>query len=265
MRMDIETFRSRYGKIRYLEEITCRHPVPRLCKSDINRALMIKFKYGNLTKDEENQFHDAIKKMIFKVMHKNNVMMDWDDVYQEIWKKIGKSRHTWKEWKGTMVSTWITIVANSVINTLRQTVNRYNSRFVLYDDLIQPSEDGDGNQQQNKCDIIAFENEEDRMSDSGMKKMMWNEQYAEFRDKLNDAERMVFDIIVSMQDDILDAYDNRLKIPYKELRAKSGYDDATFSMIIYNIKRKYCETFNLKFVEYDEHPENDGSDTEFLF
>ena len=104
------------------------------------------------------------------------------------------------------------------------------------------------------------------MTDGAMKKMLWNEQYAEFIDKLDSAEKMVFDIMVSMQDDILDAFDNKRKIPYKELKDKSGYDEATFAMIIYGIKRKYCETFNIDFLEYnDDKPEGDGSDTEFLF
>jgi hypothetical protein len=40
-----------------------------------------------------------------------------------------------------MVSTWITIVANSVINTLRQNVNRHNSRYCLYEDLCASADD----------------------------------------------------------------------------------------------------------------------------
>ena len=263
--IDMEKFRSRYGRIRYLDVIACRHPVPKLGKTDINRSLMIKIKYGNLTTSEGGQFHGASKKMIYKGMHSNNVMMDWNDVYQEIWKKICKSRHTWKEWKGTMVSTWITIVANSVINTLRQTVNKYNSRFVLYDDLMQSNDDGSQNSE-NKCDAVVFESNEGLMTDGAMKKMLWDEQYAEFVDKLDSAEKMVLGIIVSMQDDILDAFDNRLKIPHKELRAKTGYDEATFAMIVYGIKRKYCETFNIDFLEHNiDKPEEDDSDTEFLF
>ena len=79
--IDMEKFRSRYGKIRYLDAIACRHPVPKFGKADINRSLMIKFKYGNLTPSEEMQFHESIKRMIYKVMHSNNVMMVWDDVY----------------------------------------------------------------------------------------------------------------------------------------------------------------------------------------
>lgn len=264
MKMDAETFQRKYGKLKYLEEITARHPVPHFGKTDINRELMIKFKYGNLTKEEEEMFHNAIKKMIFKVMHKNNVMMDWDDVYQEIWKKICKSRHTWKEWKGTMVSTWITIVANSVINTLRQTVNRYKSRFVLYDDLVASSDEGGESSQQSKCDVVAFESDEEKLIDSNIRKMMLKEEYEMFREKLDDAEKIVFDIIMSMTDEILDAYDSRIKIPYKELRLQSGYDEATFAMIIYGIKKKYCETFNVRLTGCEESHEGD-SDTEFLF
>jgi DNA-directed RNA polymerase specialized sigma24 family protein len=266
MAIDMEKFKSIYGKIKYLETITARHPVKSICSNDINRKLMIKFKYGDLTLSEEHEFHEAIKKMIYKVMHKNCVMMDWEDVYQEIWKKIVKSKHTWKEWKGTMVSTWITIVANSVINTLHQSVNRYNSRFCLYDDLVSSSEPQDNNNgnSQDTEDVIVFRTDEESMSDSELKKTIWNEQFEEFRAKLDKAESFVFDIIVSMSGDILDAYDKNLKIPYRELREKSGYDEATFAMVIYNIKKKYSETFNIKMDDF-QIPIDDDSETEFLF
>lgn len=260
MSIDMDKFKAKYGKIHYLENIEKRHPVIPACQNDINRKLMIKFKYGNMTQMEENEFHEAIKKIIYKVMHKNNVMMDWNDVYQEIWKKIIKSKHTWKEWKGTMVSTWITIVANSVINTLRQGVNRYNSRFCLYDDIVAPT-DGEDNQQ-NKCDAVAFNSEDERVEDTEMKRMMFKEQFEDFMDKLDKAESFVFGIIMSMQDDIMDSYDGRLKIPYNEIRAKSGYDEVTFAMVIYNIKKKYCDVFNVKLSESEP---DDDSETEFLF
>ena len=264
MPVDMDRFRSKYGKIRYLEEIEKRHPVNAICQNDINRKLMIKFKYGNMTCDEENQFHEAIKKIIYKVMHKNNVMMDWNDVYQEIWKKIIKSKHTWKEWKGTMVSTWITIVANSVINTLRQTVNRYNSRFCLYDDLVpQTSSEDDESSSDQKADALAFATDDERMQDDGVKRMMWKEQFDEFMSKLDSAEAFVFGIILSMQDDIIDSYEGRLKVPYNEIRTKSGYDEPTFAMVIYSIKKKYCETFNMPFSNIEVVP--DDTDTEFLF
>lgn len=264
MAIDMERFRSRYGRIRYLESISRRIPVRRMCQNDINRKLMIKFKYGNLSESEAKDFYEKMKKMIYKVMHTNNVMMDWDDVYQEIWKKIIKAKHTWKEWKGTMVSTWITIVANSVINTLRQNVNRYNSRFCLYDDMLAPSEDGDDYDGKSNCDFVAFVNEEEHLNDDGMKKMIWREQFEEFRNKLDPAEKLVFDIIMQMQEDILDACDKKIRIPYGEIRSRTGYDDATFALIVYNIKRKYCDTFGEKFGD-SRSVEDDGSDTEFLF
>ena len=266
MAIDKEKFKNKYGKIKYRETITKRRPVKNLCPNDINRRLMIKFKYGNLKGTEEKEFHEAIKKIIYKVMHKNNVMMAWEDVYQEIWKKIVKSKHTWKEWKGTMVSTWITIVANSVINTLHQSVNRYNSRFCLYDDMLPSSENPDEASQQNTIDMIVFETDEDEMGDNELKKRLWKEQFEEFREKLDEAESFVFNIIVSMSNDILDAYDKKLKIPYNELRKQSGYDDVTFSTIIYNIRKKYYDTFHIKnTVSLDTQEHEDETGTEYLF
>jgi DNA-directed RNA polymerase specialized sigma24 family protein len=98
-------------------------------------------------------------------MHSNNVMMDWDDVYQEIWKKIIRCRHTWNESKGTMVSTWITIVANSVINTLRQSVNKYRSRYCLYDDICSSSDEENESSDREKCDFVQFLNNNSEMMD----------------------------------------------------------------------------------------------------
>ena len=256
-----ELFIKKYGRLKRLPNITKRIPIPHLCPNDVNRQLMIKFKYNDMTEGEEKEFHEAIKKIIYKVMHKNGVMMDWEDVYQEIWKKIVKSKHTWQEWKGTMVSTWITIVANSVINTLHQSVNRYNSRFCLYDDLLSNTDGQDDSGNHSTCDSIAFELDEDSLSDNELKKLLWKEQFEEFREKLNDAEAYVFGIIVSMSNAILDAHDKRGRIPYKELREKTGYDESTFDLIIYNIKRKYCDTFNIKMPEQDSGGLDDG----FLF
>ena len=60
MAVDMDEFRKRYGKIRYLESIQGRHPVKPVCRNDANRRLMIKFKYGNMTKEEEFEFHESI-------------------------------------------------------------------------------------------------------------------------------------------------------------------------------------------------------------
>lgn len=263
--MTNEEFKHKYGKIRYNPVIEKRNPVCGINIKDRNRELMIKFKYNNITDREGYEFHDAIKKIIYKVMHTNNVMMDWDDVYQEIWKKITHCRHTWKEWKGTMVSTWITIVANSVINTLRQKVNKHNSRFCLYDDLFQPSNDSDsdGNQSQEKCDFLAFSVQDDGIEDAETKKRMLSEKMNEFLNSLSQVERHIYNMALAMEDKIIDSYDRNFKLPYNELKAKTGYDGATFAIIMYNIKKKYCEAFGVRFV--DNAKKDDGSDTEYLF
>src|SRR5574344_1699306 len=62
--------------------------------NDPNRELMIKFKHDISTCEDEKKLHENIKKLIFKAMHSNYVRMDFDDVYQEIWKKIIRSKHT---------------------------------------------------------------------------------------------------------------------------------------------------------------------------
>lgn len=262
--MTNEEFKYKYGKIKYLPVIEKRNPVSGINIKDINRSLMIKFKYNNITDKEGYEFHDAIKKIIYRVMHTNNILMDWDDVYQEIWKKIVCCRHTWKEWKGTMVSTWITIVANSVINTLRQKVNKHNARFCLYDDLFPPSNDldSDGYQNQEKCDFLAFSMQDEGIEDAGTKKRVLSEKMNEFLSSLNQVERHVYDMALVMEDKIIDSYDHNSKLPYNELKTKTGYDSATFAIIMYNIKKKYCAAFGIRLVD---NAKDDGSDTEYLF
>lgn len=263
--MTNEEFKYKYGKLKYHHVVEKRNPVCGINIKDRNRSLMIKFKYSNITDREGYEFHDAIKKIIYKVMHTNNVLMDWDDVYQEIWKKIVGCRHTWKEWKGTMVSTWITIVANSVINTLRQKVNKHNSRFCLYDDLLTLNNDSnsDGNQNYENCDFLAFGMHDEGIEDAGMKKRVFREKMNEFLNSLNQVERHIYDMVLAMEDKIIDSYDYNSKFPYNELKAKTGYDNATFSIIMYNIKKKYCAAFDVRLVNNEK--KGDGSDTEYLF
>ena len=245
---DTEWFLERYGKIRVMDSIPYRNPVKNTCVNDRNRALMLKFKYGNLTASEEYQFHEAMKNLIYKVMHTNCVMMDWDDVYQEIWRKICRSKHTWDEDKGTYVSTWITIVASTVISTLRTNVSKYNSRFVRYDDIPSSSDSGDGGGADYKMDSLTEEAEEDM----SMRASIWREQYDYFLDMLEPAERSVMQGITSMEDKFLSAAEKeggRRTMPFNALREKMGYDEATFNIILYNIRRKYCDAFDQEFVE----------------
>lgn len=66
-----------------------------------------------------------------------------------------------------------------------------------------------------------------------------------------------------MQDAFINAYDRRVRIPHNDLKMKLGYDDSTYNTIIYNIKRKYCNSFNKKFEESNDLKNKDKN--EFLF
>lgn len=233
----------RVGKIKVIKNIGRRVPVLTPPKRDKNRELMIKFKYGMLTDMEETIFHDAIKKLIYKVMHSNNVMMDWDDVYQEIWKKIVNCRHTWNESHGTMVSTWITIVANSVINTLKKNVGRYKSRYVLYDDLIDEDDSRNSNE---VCDIIA-DHGRSIETDPMESRIIWNEQYGEFLSMLSDAERSLIETAKTMDAKFSGMKKSR-KPPLNELRKRLGYDTPTFNALMVDIRQKIAKVFGNGFL-----------------
>lgn len=122
---------------------------------DKNRALMLKFKFGTITRKELDDLHDAVKNIIYKAMHRNPVLMNFEDVYHEIWRKICRFRHTWNPAKDTMVSTWITIVAESVINSLRKKGTRRMCHEVLYED-IQPGVETDETGNPTGADYLSY-------------------------------------------------------------------------------------------------------------
>ena len=266
MNIDSEWFLERYGKIKVLDEVKYRNPVLNTCQKDKNRSLMLKFKYGNLSPSEEIEFHEAVKNLIYKVMHTNNVMMDWDDVYQEIWRKIIKSKHSWDEDKGTYASTWITIVASTVISTLRANVNKMNSRYCLYDDILPASSESDDAGTDYKMDSLNQESGFDQEEDPDpIKKVIWKEQYEIFLKSLDPAEASVMQGISSMEDKFIAAADKGGgKMPFSELREKLGYDESTFNILLYNIRRKYCEAFDKEFLE-SSSSSNEELMTDLLF
>lgn len=252
-----DEFLRHYGKIKVLKSIGSRRPVSRPAKPDRNRRLMLKFKYGSLSASEEMQFHESVKKLIYSVMHKGNVIMDWDDLYQEIWKKIVSSRHTWNENNGTMVSTWITIVAMSVMNTMRKRMNRYNSRYVLYNDLVEEHADDDGSAGQNDpADEVRGGDVED---DDEMRKMLFDDQYRGLLDSLSQCEREFMEAARA-----IDAENGQTgRVPLGELRKKLGYRQSVFNDILYSVRRKISEFF--PGLKMKDRGDESGDSDEFLF
>jgi hypothetical protein len=95
-----------------------------------NRELMIKYKYDTISRDELNELHDNLEKLIYQVIHKNYVSENFYDVYLEIWKKIIKYKDKWDENRKNNVSTWIAKVAFNVIQTIRKKSIVHRSRYV---------------------------------------------------------------------------------------------------------------------------------------
>ena len=251
-------------KIRIFKRIKNRVAV--CCNiNDPNRALMIKFKYDTITDAEFEQFHNAVKKLIYKAMHSNQVMMEWDDIYQEIWQKIIRSKHTWKENKGTFVSTWITIVAHSVLNTLRQGVIKRNTHICLYDDLKASPDSGESTSEM--AEVVLFH----KGSESFLEKIggqmnsnMWSVDFQTFMQSLTLAEKTVIKAAFDLEDEFLSAYYKGVRKPFAELRHRTGYDETTLVTILNNARRKYESLFNTKLKSGNEDCRIDGSN-ETLF
>lgn len=211
----------------------------KICINDPNRELMIKFKYNQATPADEHQLHENIKNLIYKVMHSNFIRMDFEDVYQEIWKKIIKSKHTWNENKGTRVSTWIVIVANSVVNSLRQNIIRYNSRFCLYDDLVKDDEDNGTDM----ADRLKISND---MDTKAADRYAFKDDFRLFCSELTSVEKKVlktcFDVTDSLksQKSIMAG-----KIPMRSVRRKLGMTEDELNNIISGMKQKFYRNFDI--------------------
>lgn len=224
-------FAFKYGKVKPARLCGGRVPVRAYGGNDINRKLMIGFKYGTLSASENNQFHEAIRKIIYRVMHTNNVMMDWDDVYQEIWKKIIRYRHTWKESRGTKVSTWVTIVANSVINTLRNTVRRYRSRYMLYNDMVDEEEETG----EEYADVLALKNGSAPDAAGGMCAAI---DLVEFRKSLTKPEAMALDAMLAIGGEIMKAYSSGSRMPIEKIAEKCGLDECELRLALAGMGEK---------------------------
>lgn len=214
-------------------------PLITIC-NDKNRSLMIKYKYDTITPSELNEFHNRIEKLIYKVIRKNFLMMDIKDIYQEVWRKICKCKHTWNENKGTMVSTWIVIVAQSVINSLRQNKNKYDSRYMCYEDLpdfVDAETAGEDK-------AVRFNSS---IRDGFYRKEESNLRMKEFLEGLTDDERRIIDVIMTTGYDELNKCNNskysKSKITRKFIREKLDMPERELKEALSELQKKYHDLF----------------------
>lgn len=208
--------------------------------NDNNRELMIKYKYDKITPDELNELHNRIERLIYKVIRKNYLMMDIRDIYQEIWRRIIRSKHTWNEHKGTMVSTWIVVVAQSVINTLRSKKNRYLSRCMRYEDLPDFTEGSISGEDRAVFFNPDLRDDFYRMEDSKMR-------IKDFLAGLSKSEREIVDIILTSGYDELNKNNTsrymKSKITKKFIGEKSGLADGELRLILDELQKKFRSQF----------------------
>lgn len=192
-------------------------------RGDRNRRLMLKFKYGTITRRELDSFHELVKNIIYKAMHRNPTMANFEDLYHDIWLKIIRFKNTWNQNKNTYVSTWITIVANSVINTTRKKIGRRRKTEWLYDDICGCrrgcfDETADGS----AADFLAFENDPEQNADSEG----WWSAYAEIKTALDEDDREMLDKIEEYSGELAVATPRRRRKITRRIASELGWTEA---------------------------------------
>ena len=209
---------------------------PKKFLDDPNRELMIKYKYDRITEKELDQLHLQLQNLIYDSIRKNYIKMDIKDVYQEIWKKIAKAKHSWNENNGTRVSTWIVCVCMSVINGLRMNLKKHNDRYCLYNDLSfnQEDEDVEGENLAIKYSLI---------NDVPLKEFLQSESMKRFIDSLNDTEKDIIDIVLNST---IDDFNESSSLKYKKkkitkifIKEKSGLNQKEFKDVMDKLKFKF--------------------------
>lgn len=205
-----------------------------------NRQLMIKYKYDTITNSELNCFYKNIEKLIFKIIKKNYVTENFNDVFNEIWKRIAKYKHKWDENNGTCVSTWISKVALNVINTIRKKNMTYSSRNVSYDGMFIYDKHGEANEVD--IDVLVERNKDN----SGEERKDFYENMLKCFENLSETERKIVELC-------LDGEPETLVIENEKRVYKRRYASATFIKKKLNLTsnqyKKYMKSIGEKYVK----------------
>lgn len=210
---------------------------------DPNRQLMIKFKYDKISDEQLQLLRKQLHKLIFDIIRKNYVKMDCRDVYQQIWRKIIKSKHSWNQNIGTKVSTWIVWVCLSVINGLRLKQKKYADRYSLYQDLVQQEQGVD------KYEYILFNS--GLVDQKPLQKMCFSEQFTEFISGLNDVEKDIINMVLQTEVDQMNKQENNR---YKKKKITKGYIKNKLNLKqkqFYRIMEELKKKFHQKIVKKD--------------
>lgn len=216
---------------------------------DPNRQLMIKYKYDTITSQQLYELHNKLSKLIYDIIRKNYINMSKQDVYQQIWKKISKAKHSWNQNAGTKVSTWIVIVCISVINGLRLKCKKYNQRYVLYNDISSNEED---NEQIQECQKFAISN--GLLNYNNFQQLYFSQQMQLFLKSLNDKQKSIVNMILTVNQDQLNQNGNekyiKKKMTKNYLYKKSGMKQKQFQKQMIQIQQRFNEIILNKEYKY---------------
>lgn len=206
---------------------------------DRNRELMIKYKYDRISHSELNQLEASLSKLIYKIIHRNNIYLETKDIYQEVWLKIAKSKNTWNEAIGTHVSTWIGLVCQSVCNTLRHRFVRHIDRITSYDGMIL---EDSGRSAEDFISGINF------LEDStALDKVISGDIWKKFILSLDPMEKSIIDIIASTTVADLEKVNGKgcctSKITKVYLRRVLDLSECQLNKFLKSLKKKYYEVY----------------------
>lgn len=216
-----------------------------------NHDLMIKYKYDTITDRELNVLYKNLEKFIYKIVRKNYVNENFQDVCNEIWRRIAKYKHKWDENKGVCVTTWVGKVAFNVIQTIRKNTISYKTHHLSYDGVFAYGKGGEA--KEIDMEQIISENKDY----SGERRMEFYEGMKSCFNEFNEMEKKIVSLC-------LDSDPETLVLENEERTYNRRYASASFIKKKLNLTtnqyKKYMKSIGEKYAKNREEYADDGID-----
>lgn len=225
-------------------------------KKERNMELMIKYKYDTITKEELDELYLGLERLIYKIIKSNYVTENFNDVCNEIWRRIAKYKHKWDETKGDYVTTWVGKVAMNVINTLRKRTMTYRSRNVSLDGMVTCDKGGE-EKPVDMEQLVA-----DNHDESGERRKKFYDNLMDCFDLFNDTEKEIIKLF-------LESNPENLVLENEDRTYKRRYASASFIKKKLNLTQNeynnYIKSIGEKYVSKQKQIPNDGIDYRVLY
>lgn len=220
-------------------------------RKDKNMELMVKYKYDTISEDELNELYENLEKVVYKIVRHNYVSENFEDVCNEVWRRIAKYKHKFDETKNICVTTWVGKVTINVINTIRRKSIVYKSRNVSYDGMMVYNKKGEA--QEIDPDKIFAEEKDDT---GEYRKTIYENIMSCFED-CNDIEKQIINLYLNEDDE-------NLMLQNEKRTYKRWHVSATFIKKKLNLTQnqyvKHMKSIGKKYVAKQKQNPNDGID-----